>query len=117
MVDREIERRAALGDSVAANAADAAGAASESSNSIRSAADDGCVTGVGCGDRLGPSQRRAHEYLVAQGTAFDVQPQRGLYRKLSRHDDAKAFHRQLRQRALILSHLNLQTSNSTAPGC
>jgi hypothetical protein len=47
------------------------------------------------------ASRRLHKYLKAQGSQSDVQPHRGLYRKLSQHDNAMAVRRQLRQRAEV----------------
>ena len=46
--------------------------------------------------RQQPAQtsRRLHKYVKAQGSRSDVQPHRGLYRKLSRHDGAIAVRRQ-----------------------
>lgn len=107
-VDGEIERRAACGDYIAAaavnsgvaNEAGAASALSKADTSNRSPADESVRKSI-YGDRSDPSQPVVHEYLVAQGTASDVQPQRGVYRKLSRHDDAIALQRQLRQQAQI----------------
>ncbi len=47
------------------------------------------------------ASQRLHKYLKAQGSRSDVQPHRGLYRKLSQHDNAMAIRRQLRQRAEV----------------